>query len=198
MAFFRTEVWTAQGLVTHYVLFVIQHASRAVHIAGITANPDAVFMAQVARNLTSHGDGFLNGMRYLVLDNDSKFTGQFRRMLKDAGVDVVHTAFQAPNMNAYAERLVGPENRLRSSSGGDSGRGPTPEGPPSDRSPEGGFVRIRERLAPRRRLAAGRLSRAAAEGGHARCFVGQPTTKNGPALRQGLSLWLPSRSALWN
>ena len=79
--FFTTEVWTAQGLVTHYVLFVIQHASRAVHIAGITTNPDAAFMAQVARNLTSHGDGFLNGMRYLILDNDSKFTGQFRRIL---------------------------------------------------------------------------------------------------------------------
>ncbi len=45
-------------------------------------------------------------MRYLILDNDSKFTWQFQRILQDVGVEVVHTAFQAPNMNAYAERWV--------------------------------------------------------------------------------------------
>jgi hypothetical protein len=50
--FFTVEAWTPRGLVTHYVLFVIQHASRAVHIASITTNPNAEFMAQVARNLT--------------------------------------------------------------------------------------------------------------------------------------------------
>jgi hypothetical protein len=28
--FFTAEVWTARGLVTHYVLFVIHHATRAI------------------------------------------------------------------------------------------------------------------------------------------------------------------------
>src|SRR5262245_1183612 len=40
------------GLVTHYILFLIDLAPRAVHVAGITPNPDERFMAQVARNLT--------------------------------------------------------------------------------------------------------------------------------------------------
>ena len=40
------------GSITHYVLFVIHHAMRAVHIAGITTNPDGSFMAQIARNLS--------------------------------------------------------------------------------------------------------------------------------------------------
>jgi putative transposase len=67
--FFTAEVWTARGLVTHYVLFVIDHATRAVEIpAGITTNPDSAFMAQVARNLTDHVDGFLRDKRYLILD----------------------------------------------------------------------------------------------------------------------------------
>ena len=35
-AFFTVDVWTKRGLVTHYVLFVIHHAARAVEIAGIT------------------------------------------------------------------------------------------------------------------------------------------------------------------
>ena len=104
--FFTTEVWTARGLVTHYVLFVIHHATRAVHIAGITTNPDGDFMAQVARNLTAEDDGFLRGKRFLILDGDKKFTAQFRQILEDGGVAVVQTAFQAPNMNAFAERCV--------------------------------------------------------------------------------------------
>ena len=105
--FFTVEAWTARGLVTHYVLFVIHHATRAVHIAGITTNPNAEFMAQVARNLTDHVDGFLRDAKWLILDRDTKFTEQFRRILDEAGVGVVTTAFQAPNMNAIAERFVG-------------------------------------------------------------------------------------------
>lgn len=105
--FFTADVWTARGLVTHYVLFVIHHASRLVEIAGITPNPDAEFMAQVARNLTDPVDGFLRAIRFLILDRDSKFTAQFRRILKDAGVQIVTTTYQAPDMNAIAERFVG-------------------------------------------------------------------------------------------
>jgi transposase InsO family protein len=106
MDFFTTEVWTARGLVTHYVLFALHHASRVVEIVGVTANPDAAFMAQVARNLTDRIDGFLRDRRYVILDRDTKFTEQFRRILGDAGIEVVTTAFQAPNMNAFAERFV--------------------------------------------------------------------------------------------
>ncbi|MFQ5472584.1 MAG: transposase [Dehalococcoidia bacterium] len=104
--FFTTEVWTPRGLVTQYTLFVIDIASRAVHIAGTTPNPDASFMAQVARNLTDCIDGFLRGKRFLIVDRDSKFTEQFRDVLRGTSVDVVRASFQAPNMNAFAERWV--------------------------------------------------------------------------------------------
>ncbi len=106
MDFFTTEVWTTRGLVTHYVLFVIHHASRLVEIAGVTTSPDADFMAQVARNLTDPGDGGLRDSRFLIIDRDTKFTAQFRRILEDAGIKIVQTAFQALNMNAIAERFV--------------------------------------------------------------------------------------------
>src|SRR5262249_9445313 len=104
--FFTVEVWTARGLVTHYVLFVIDLATRAVEIAGVTTNPDAQFMAQVARNLTDHLDGFLRGKQLLILDRDSKFTEQFHAILNVAGVHVLQTARRAPNMNSFAERFV--------------------------------------------------------------------------------------------
>jgi transposase InsO family protein len=106
MDFFTAEVWTARGLVTHYVLFALHHATRVVEIVGVTTNPDSAFMAQVARNLTERVEGFLRHSRFLILDRDSKFTEQFRRILGDGGVAVVTTAVQAPNMNAFAERFV--------------------------------------------------------------------------------------------
>lgn len=109
--FFTVDVWTKRGLVTHYVLFVIHHASRVVEIAGVTTNPNGEFMAQVARNLTDSVDGFLRNKRFLILDRDRKFTEQFRRVLEDSGVSVVTTAYQAPDMNAVAERFVGSVKR---------------------------------------------------------------------------------------
>src|SRR5471030_697290 len=46
------EVWTKNGLVTFYLLFVLELATRRVHFAGSTANPEQGWMKQVARNLT--------------------------------------------------------------------------------------------------------------------------------------------------
>jgi putative transposase len=104
--FFTVDVWTKRGLVTYYVFFVIHHATRMVEIAGVTPNPGGNFMTQVARNLTDNVDGFLRDMQFLVVDNDVLFTKQFRSILEGAGVQVVRTAIQAPNMNAFSERWV--------------------------------------------------------------------------------------------
>jgi putative transposase len=104
--FFTTEIWTAGGLVTHYTVFLIDIATRAVHIAGTTTNPDGSFMAQVGRNLTDCGDGFLISRRFLIIDRDSKYTAQFKNILRDAGVEPTLISYQAANMNAFAERFV--------------------------------------------------------------------------------------------
>lgn len=104
--FFTTEVWTALGLVTHYTLFVIDIATRRVHIAGTTVNPTSAWMAQAARNLTDCLDGFLKGKRYLIVDRDVLFSEQFKAMLRSSGTKIVRTSIQAPNMNAFAERFV--------------------------------------------------------------------------------------------
>jgi hypothetical protein len=46
--FFTTEVWTWRGLVTYYTVFVIDVASRRVHIVGSTPFRNDLFMRQVA------------------------------------------------------------------------------------------------------------------------------------------------------
>jgi len=63
--FTTVEVWTTGGLVTYYLLFVMKVATRQVQFAGCTVNPDASWMAQIARNLTDGLENFLSGTRYL-------------------------------------------------------------------------------------------------------------------------------------
>jgi transposase InsO family protein len=104
--FFTTEVWTIGGLVTFYALFFIELSTRRVHLAGITANPDAQWMMQMARNVTMTDWGFLIGKKYMIHDRDSKFCPAFLRIIKDAGVKPVKLPAHSPNLNSYAERYV--------------------------------------------------------------------------------------------
>jgi hypothetical protein len=59
------EAFTLKGLITQYVPFFIDIASRSVHIAGITPHPDSSAMTQIARNITDVSNGFLWRKRYL-------------------------------------------------------------------------------------------------------------------------------------
>ena len=104
--FFTTEVWTLHGLVTHYTIFVIDLATRAVQIVGTTPNPNALFMSQVAKLLTDPIDGFLRDKKFLIMDRDAIFNEDFRATLKSAGVKALRTPPSAPNCNAFAERWV--------------------------------------------------------------------------------------------
>jgi putative transposase len=61
--FTTIEVWTNDGLVTFYLLFVMEVATRRVRFAGCTTSPNEGWMKQIARNLTDSFDGFLLGTR---------------------------------------------------------------------------------------------------------------------------------------
>jgi transposase InsO family protein len=104
--FFTVEVWSLRGLLTCYVLFVIELAERVVHIAGITTQPKECWMMQVARNLTDELNGPLKGKSHLILDRDTKYTAQFRRLVAESGTAVIRLPPRSPNLNAHAERFV--------------------------------------------------------------------------------------------
>jgi transposase InsO family protein len=104
--FFSVDVWTGSGLTRFAVLFIIELSTRRVEIAGITSQPDHVWMSQVSRNLTDASDGFLTGKRFLIHDRDPLFTVAFRETLAAADVTVVRLPPRSPNLNAYAERFV--------------------------------------------------------------------------------------------
>ena len=104
--FLTVEVWTGRGLVTHYLLFMISLADRVVKIAGITTRPDEAWMLQIARNETDSQAGALHSKRYLIIDRDTKYSAQFRRLIRDNGTTVIRLPPMSPNLNAYAERFV--------------------------------------------------------------------------------------------
>jgi transposase InsO family protein len=109
--FFTVEVWGPRGLVTFYVFFVIELATRRVEIAGITPNPNEAWMMQIGRNLTDPddgflADGFLADKRFLIMDRDSKYSLAFRTLLNNSGVEIVRLPPRSPNLNANAERFV--------------------------------------------------------------------------------------------
>ena len=51
--------------------------------------------------------GFLNNMRYLTMDRDTKFSRSFCTFFKNEGIKPVRMSPYAPYMNAYLERLFG-------------------------------------------------------------------------------------------
>jgi putative transposase len=104
--FFTVEVWTVRGLVTQYLLFVISLADRIVTIAGITTRPDETWMLQIARNVTDPLTGAMRDKCYLIVDRDTKYCGQFRRLIQDSGTQVIRLPPMSPNLNACAERFV--------------------------------------------------------------------------------------------
>ena len=104
--FFSVEVWRLSGLTTYYVLFFIQVSTRTVRIAGVTINPDAVWMLQIARNMTDEEVGMLHGNRKLIIDRDTKYCQDFRQLVEQAGTTIIRLPPRSPNLNAYAERFV--------------------------------------------------------------------------------------------
>ena len=100
--FSTVEVWSWRGLVTHYILFVIDLATRRVVIAGITTNPNEVWMLQMARNLTDAETGMLRGTRHLIVDRDTKYSKAFRTFLAREGVEVIRLPPRSPNLKANA------------------------------------------------------------------------------------------------
>lgn len=104
--FFTTEVWTRGGLVTYYILFFIQVASRRVHIAGMTPHPNEPWMTQIARNATMTEWGFLTPGQHVLHDRDTKFCSTFQETMKAAGVTTIKLPPRSPNLNAHAERWV--------------------------------------------------------------------------------------------
>jgi putative transposase len=101
--FFTVETLFLQ---TVYALFFIELGSRRVHLAGCTTRPSGTWVAQQARQMVWQIQDDDARMRFLLRDNDSKFTTSFDTVFASEHIEVIRTPYKAPNANAYAERWV--------------------------------------------------------------------------------------------
>ena len=106
--FFHADTITLTRL---YCFAAVEHASRRVQVLGVTANPTGAWAAQQARHLLLDLGGRAGGVRFLIRDRDSKFTGIFDEVFRAEGIQIVLTAPQAPRMNAIMERWAGSVRR---------------------------------------------------------------------------------------
>lgn len=94
-----------------YLLFFIEHATRAVHVVGVTTNPTGAWAAQQARNLLMDLRERAEHITFLIRDRDTKFTGVFDAVFTSLGVRVITTPPRSPRANPICERWVGSVRR---------------------------------------------------------------------------------------
>jgi hypothetical protein len=90
-----------------YALIVIEHGTRRVHLAGITANPDGAWTTQAARNLLMDLGARATSVKFLIRDRAGQFTGSFDAVFTAEGVRILASPPQAPRANAICERMIG-------------------------------------------------------------------------------------------
>ena len=90
-----------------YVLVFIEHGTRRLHLAGVTARPTGAWAVQQARNLAMDLGDRLGTLRFLIHDRDPLFTTAFGEVFKSEGLRIVTTLPRTPRMNAICERVIG-------------------------------------------------------------------------------------------
>jgi putative transposase len=90
-----------------YALIVIEHGTRRVHLAGITANPHGAWTTQAARNVLMDLGQRATSLKFLIRDRAGQFTGSFDAVFIAEGIRILANPPQAPRANAICERIIG-------------------------------------------------------------------------------------------
>ena len=91
-----------------YALIIVEHGTRRVHLAGITAHPDGAWTTQAARNVLMDPLGQrMASVKFLIRDRAGQFTDSFDAVFTAEGIRILRSPPRAPRANALAERYAG-------------------------------------------------------------------------------------------
>jgi putative transposase len=95
------------GLQRLYALVFLEHRTRRLHIAGVTAHPTGEWVTQQARNLAYNLGTRMESLRFLIRDRDAKYTRVFDTVFEADDIEILKTPPHAPKGNAHCERVIG-------------------------------------------------------------------------------------------
>ena len=79
-----------------YALIVIEHGTRRVHLAGITAYPDGAWTTRAARNVLLDLGQRVASVKFLIRDRAGQFTSPFDAVFTAEGIRILRSPPQAP------------------------------------------------------------------------------------------------------
>jgi hypothetical protein len=91
-----------------YALIVIEHGTRRVRPAGITAHPDGAWTTQAARNILIDLGQRTTSLKFLIGDRAGQFTSSFDAVFTAEGIRIVASPPRAPRANAICEGSSAP------------------------------------------------------------------------------------------
>jgi hypothetical protein len=111
-----TDFFTVESVLLrrYYVLFVTELERRVVHLLGVTANPNGLWVTQVVRNFAGELEEAGRQVRSLVRDRDTKFTASFDAVFASIGVEIILTPVRSPRANASRSASSAPPGRTAS------------------------------------------------------------------------------------
>jgi transposase InsO family protein len=90
-----------------YALIVIEHSTRRAHLVGITANPDAAWTTQAARNFLMDLGQRATSVKFLIRDRAGQYTSSFDAVFSAEGIRILASPPQTPRANAICEKMTG-------------------------------------------------------------------------------------------
>jgi putative transposase len=94
-----------------HVLFFIEHGTRRIHLAGVTAHLTGEWVTQQARNLPMNLDDRADTLKFLIRDRDAKPAAGFDAVFTAAGARIIKIPVRAPRANAIAGRWIASARR---------------------------------------------------------------------------------------
>ena len=88
-------------------LIVIEHGTRRVHLAGLTANPGGAWTAPAARHFLMDLGQRAASVKFLIRDRAGQFTASFDAVFQAEGIRILASPPRAPRANAICERMIG-------------------------------------------------------------------------------------------
>jgi hypothetical protein len=89
-------------------LIVIEHDTRRVHLAGITAHPDGARTTQAARNFLMDLGHRTASVKFLIRDRAGQFTGSFDAVFTAEGIRILAGPPKRPKRTPSAKESQAP------------------------------------------------------------------------------------------